>query len=98
MLEDDSPGAVIAGAAAVAFVDNDKVEKILGVIAEQSFAALIFGERLVDGKIHLAALDELAGFDLVARIAKGGKEPILGLVDENVAIGEIEDAGPPVFT
>ncbi len=91
VFEDLAPGAVIARAAAMALVDDDQVEEIGRDMLEKAGAALVLGERLIDGEIHLPALDDLAAFDLVARVAEGGEDPVLGVVDENVAVGEVED-------
>ena len=59
---------------------------------EQARPALVLGERLIDREVHLAAFDDLAGFDLVAGVAEGREDPVLGLIDEDVAVGKIEDA------
>ena len=60
-------------------------------LLEEPGAALVLGDGLVDGEVHLAALDDLAALDLVAGVAEGGEDPVLGLVDEDVAVGEVED-------
>ncbi len=73
-------------------VDDNQVEEIPWVVAVQTGSARIPGDSLVDGEIDLAALDGLA-LDLVAGIAEGGKGLVLGIVDQDVAIGEKENAG-----
>jgi len=97
MVEDDPPGAVIAGAPAVAFVDDDKVKEIPWVGLEDPLAPLVLGERLVEGEVDLAALYDLARFDLQARITEDRKDAILGLIDEDVAVSEVENAGPAMI-
>ena len=85
------------GAAAMALVDDDEVEEVRRELLEEPGAALVLGKRLVDREVHLAALDDLAGLDLVAGIAEGREDAVLRLVDEDVAVGEVEDAGPAML-
>ena len=77
----------------MALVHDDEVEEVGGKGPEEPHAALVLGERLVDAEIHLPALDNLARFDLAPRIAEFGEEAVLRLVDEDVAVGEVEDPG-----
>ena len=81
----------------MAFVDDDQVEEIRRERFEEAGPALILGERLIDREIHLAALDHLAAFDLVPRIAEGGEDSVLRMVDQDVAVGEVQDARAAVF-
>ena len=74
VLEDLAPVALVAGAAAVALVDDDQVEEVGREFPVQAGAALVLGDGLVDGEVHLAALDDLAGLDLAAGVAEGGEE------------------------
>ena len=67
------------------------------ILLEQTRPALILGDGLIDGEIHFAAFDDLAGFDLVARVAEGGEGLVLRVVDQDVAVGEIENARPAVL-
>ena len=92
MLKDRAPGTVITRAATMAFVHDDKVKEVRRVISEQAFTALILGERLIDGKIHLAAEDDFAGGDLVARIAERRERLVLGIVDQNIPVGKEENS------
>ena len=96
VFENLAPGARVAGAAAVTLVDDDEVEEVRRERLEQADAPLILGQRLIEGEIHLAALDDLAGLDLIAGIAEGREDAVLGLVHEDVAVGEVEDFGPPI--
>ena len=68
-----------------------------GIRSEQPLPPLVLGERLVDREIHFAALDDLAALDLVPGVAKGREDAVLRLVDEDVAVGKIENAWAPVF-
>ena len=42
-------------------------------------------------------LTGVAVFDLVAGLAEGGKGLVLGVVDQDVAVGQVENLGPAVF-
>jgi hypothetical protein len=53
---------------------------------------------LVDGKVHLTALVGFAILDLPAGITKGSKYLVLGIVNQDIAVGKIEDLGAAVFT
>jgi hypothetical protein len=52
---------------------------------------------LVDGEVHLPAFDGLAVLDLVPRVAEGGERLVLGIVDQDVPIGQEEDLRPAVL-
>ena len=95
VFEDHPPCTVIAGAAAMAFIDNDKVKKIRRVRFEQTGPAFIFGQSLINGKVHLPAFDYFAGLDFVSRVAEGGKDTIFGLIHEYVAVGQVQYTWPP---
>ena len=56
VFEDFAPVAVVPGAAAMAFVDDDEVEEVRGEFFVKAGAAFVFGDGLVDGEIHFAAL------------------------------------------
>src|ERR1700731_3429180 len=60
ILQDLAPVAFVARAASVALVNDDEVEKVSRVFAVQARPSLVFGEGLVNSKIHLAALDRLS--------------------------------------
>lgn len=97
MLKDDAPRTIVSRAAPMAFIDDDEVKEIRRIVPEKPRAALLLCQRLIDGKIHLPALNDLAGFDLVARVAKRGECLILWVVNEDVAIRKEEDARLAVF-
>ncbi len=77
----------------MALIDDDQVEEIGRIVAEEPGAPLVLGKRLIDGEVHFAAFDDLAGFDLVAGVTEGGEGLVLRVIDEDVAVGKIEDAG-----
>jgi len=93
VLQDDPPGTLVPRAPAVALVHDDEVEEVGREGPEEPHAALVLGERLVDPEVHLPALDPLARLDLAPRIAEFREEAVLGLVDEDVPVGEVEDPG-----
>ena len=64
VVEDLPPVAVVACAAAMALVDDDEVEEVARVLAVESRPRLVFGDGLVDGEVHLAALHDRAALDL----------------------------------
>ena len=92
-----APVALIPGAAPVALVYYYQVEEIRLVLPEEARTPLILGQRLVDGKVHLPALDCLAVFDRPAGISKGRKGLVLGIIDEYVSVCQIEDAWPALL-
>src|SRR5205085_1074699 len=51
VLENASPGTVGPRTSAVTFVDYDQVEEVAFELLEQSFATLVFGERLIDREV-----------------------------------------------
>ena len=82
----------------MALVNNNQVEEIGRVVAEQSGAALVFRKGLIDGKVHFAAFDDFAGINLVACVAEGREGLVLWIVDKNVAVGQIKDARLAILT
>ena len=91
--EDLAPVGFFPGAAAVTFVHDDQVEEVAGEFLVKAGAALVLGDGLVGGKIEFAAQRHHAALDLVPGIAKGGEGFVLGIVHEEIAVGEVEDAG-----
>ena len=92
VLEDLAPVALLPRAAAVALVDDDEVEEVGRELAVQARTDLVVGDRLVGREVHLAALASVAADDLVSRVAERREGLVLRVVDEDVAVGEIEDA------
>ncbi len=98
IFKDLPPVALIAGASPVTLIDDDEVKESRVILAVKSRAALILGDRLVDGEVHLPALVGFPVFDLPPGIAEGGEDLILGIIDKNIAIGEIKDFRTSVLT
>ena len=97
VFQNGAPRAVVTRAAAVALVHDHEIEEVGWKGPEQPGASLVLCERLVDREVHLAALDDFSGFDLAPGVAERCEDAVLGLVDEDVAISEIEDFGSAVF-
>src|SRR5271157_34800 len=95
VVQDLAPVAFIAGAAAVAFVNDNQVKKVVGKVTEKSRCVFAAGDGLVSGKIHFPALDGLA-FDLPAGVPKGRENVVLRIVHQDVAIRQVEDARAPI--
>ena len=70
VFKDLAPVALVAGAAAMALVDDDQVEEVGRVLRCTGRARLVLGDGLVDGEVHLAALVHLAVLDLPAGVAE----------------------------
>ncbi len=70
----------------MALVDDDQVEKLLRVFFVKAGPVLVFGDRLVNREIELAALVDLAILDLPARVAESCEHLVLGIVDQNIPI------------
>lgn len=81
----------------MAFVDNDKIKKIRREGLEQPNPSLVLGKSLIDREVHFAALHNLAAFDLVTGIAEGREDPVLGRINQDVAVGQIKDPRTPVL-
>ncbi len=70
-------------------VHDDEVEEVLWELVEEAFAALVLGEGLVDSEVNLAAIIDDAVLDLPSGIAEDGKNPVLGVIDEDIAVCEV---------
>ena len=97
VLQDLAPVAVVAGAAPVALVHDDQVEEVRRILPVQPRPALVLGDGLVDGEVHLPALGRLAVLDLAAGVAERREDLVLGIIDQDVAVGQVEDPGPAVL-
>src|SRR5207253_11402786 len=77
-----APIAVVFGAAPMALIDDDQIEKILRIFFIKSRPVFIFGDRLIDREIELTAFVDFAVLDLPSSIAEGRKHLVLGIVDQ----------------
>src|SRR6266849_603150 len=81
----------------MALVDNDEVEEVLRVFAVEAGPTFVPGNCLVGCEIHLAAFHRFA-LDLVPGVLERREDLVLGVVNENVAVGEVQNPRPTVFT
>ena len=77
----------------MALIDDDQVKEIGRELFVQAGPPLVFGDGLVGGEIELAAEYGFSAFDLPPGIAERGEDFVLGIVHEEVAVGEVENAG-----
>lgn len=99
VLEDAAPAGFVVGAAAVALIDHDEVEKVRRVLTEPGRGFAIgrrpAHEGLEDGGGHAALPAQGIRFQASQGVVfKGGEtgEVVEGLIGEGVAIGEKENA------
>ena len=92
VIEDLAPGGVFGGASSVALVDDDEVEEVGRELLVDVAGLLGAGDGLVEREVDLVGLVDLAVLDLGHRRAERLEVVRLGLVDEDVAVGEEEDA------
>lgn len=97
VLQDFPPAAFVAGTAAMTLVDDDQVEEIGGIFPEQAETSFIFGDGLVDRKVHLPARADLAVFDFPAGLAEGREGLVLGIVDQDVTVCQVQNLRPPML-
>src|SRR5262249_3643934 len=88
ILEDLTPVALVPGATAVALVDDDEVEEVGRVFLVKPRSDLVLGSRLLEGKVHVAHLNALAGFDPREGVPEGGKRLVLRVVYKEGAVRE----------
>ena len=102
VVEDAAPVAFVVRAAAMALVDDDEVEEVRRILAEVGRRLAVLRrtahERLEDGEEqaavlrHLALLADVLRLDPHQRVLGEGGEGVVGLVGEDVAVGEEQDA------
>ena len=76
----------------MALVD-DQIEETRRILAVEAGALLIASDRLVDGEVHVAALDRRAG-DLVPRVGERPEVLGHGVVHQHAAVRKEQDLGP----
>ncbi len=102
VFQNGAPGALVFSPAPVAFVDDDEVEEVGGIIAKVGggVARLVFArhEGLKDGEEdttvfgHAAPLFDGVRVDANQGIVGEGGEGVVGLVGKDVAIGQEQNA------
>jgi hypothetical protein len=81
----------------MALVHDDEVKEVGRIFAVQTRAVLVLGEGLIDGEVDFQPLADLAVGDLPTGIAERCEGFVLRVVDEDVAVGQVENLGPAVF-
>jgi len=80
MVEDFTPGGVLGGAAAMAFVDDNQVEEVLRELLEQLLALFRPGDRLVEAEIDLeGGVDAPFPVERQRKVDRGAVLPFDGL-------------------
>ena len=97
VFEDFPPTAFVPGTAPMALVHDDEVEEVGRVLSVQARAAFVFGNGLIDGEVDFPPLADLAVGDLPAGIAERREGLVLRVVDQDVAVGKVENLGAAVF-
>ena len=97
VFEDLPPTALVPGTTPMAFVNDNQVEEVRRVFAVKAGPVVILRNGLIDGEVDFPALADLPARDFPAGIAKGGEGLVLGIVNQDVAVGQIENLGATVF-
>ncbi|MNF66855.1 hypothetical protein D3C84_486540 [compost metagenome] len=92
VFEDFTPGGILGGAATVAFVDHDQVEEVAGELLVDVHLFISAGDGLIERQVDLVGGIDLAFGDFGHRLAEGLEVVVLGLVDQDVAVGQKQDA------
>ena len=91
IFENFAPGGIGAGAATVAFVDDDEVEEV----GRELFVDVAFffgaGDALVKRQVDFVGFFDGAAVDFDHGVAEVAEVVVFGLVDENVTVGQEED-------
>ena len=105
VVQDAAPVPFVVSAAAMAFVDDDKVKEVGRIGAEMGRRMAVdlrpAHEGLEDRQEDAAVLRrspllaDLARFDAYQRVVGERREGVVGLVGEDVAIGEEQNPRPP---
>ena len=102
VVEDAAPVAFVVRAAAMALVDDDEVEEVRRILAEVGRGLAVLRRAAHEGLEdreeqaavlrHLALLADVLRLDPHQRILGEGGEGVVGLIGEDVAVGEEQDA------
>ena len=95
VVEHGAPTALVTTGAAMAFVDDDQIEEVRAVLAEYVFAGRAQG--LVDAKVHVPALADVAAGNLVAGITERREHLGHRVINQNIAVGQEQDLRTAIF-
>lgn len=76
----------------MAFVDHDQVEEVAGELLVDVHLFISAGDGLIERQVDLVGGINLASGDFGHRLAEGLEVVVLGLVDQDVAVGQKQDA------
>src|SRR5205823_4393899 len=91
VVENLSPGALVLGTPPVALIDDDQVKEVRGILLVQTWPSFVLGDRLIDREVDVSPIVDDAILDLEAGFIKRSKVLVLGVVDEDIPIGKIEN-------
>lgn len=92
VVEHVTPGRVIGSTAAMAFVDHNQIEEVGWELAVDLLPLLTASHGLIECQIDFVVLLDLTVGDLVHHFAKGREVLLHGLVDQDVAVRQEENA------
>ena len=92
VFENLAPGGIFGGAAAMALVDDDQIEEVRRELLVDVLLFLGAGDGLVEAEVDLVGLVDRAVGDLGHRLTEGLEVVGLGLVGQDVAVDQEEDA------
>ena len=89
--QDLAPVAVSARTATMALVHDHQIEEVPRVLPVEAGTVLVAGDGLIDGEVHVPALDRSPPGDLRARVAEWPEFFGHRVVHQDVAVGEEQD-------
>ena len=92
IIQNLTPGGVHGGAAPVALVDHHQVEEVRRELLVDVLLVLAAGNGLVERQVNLVGRVNRSVGDLGHGLAEGLEIIVLGLVYQNVAVGQEQDA------
>ncbi|MNG00503.1 hypothetical protein D3C84_834410 [compost metagenome] len=87
-----APSGILGGTATVAFVDHNQVEEVSGKLFVDVHFFFSARHGLIERKVNLVRGINLTIGDLGHRLAEGLEIVVLGLVDQDVAVGQEENS------
>jgi len=69
----------------VAFINDDEVKEVTSIFPVEARSTFIFGNGLVNVKVHLPAIDRFP-FNFHPGFPEGSKIFVCGIIDQNISI------------
>lgn len=92
VFQNPAPGRIYRGATAVALVDNHQVEEVRGELFVDVLLVLAAGDGLIERQVNLVGRVYCSVGDLGHGLAEGLEIIVLGLVYQNVSVGQEQNA------